>query len=78
MRKILLTAAIAAFAISPALAVTKAADVPPPSVQAQIAALQQQVTTLQKKVEQLQSARSQPVCISLWCSTVVTGRRSPA
>jgi hypothetical protein len=75
MKKICLIAAFA-LTLSPALAVTKPADAPPPSVQAQIAALQQQVVALQKQVESLQSARSQPVCISLWCGTVVTSHRA--
>jgi hypothetical protein len=70
---------IAAFALtlSPALALTKPADAPQPSVQAQIAALQQQVAALQKQVETLQSVHSQPVCISLWCGTVVSSHRAP-
>ncbi len=68
-------AAILALTLSPALAVTRAADAPP-SVQAQIAALQQQVAQLQKQVESLKSAHSQPVCISLWCGTVVSSQRS--
>ncbi len=77
MKKICLIAAIAAFAISPALAVTKPADAPQPSVQAQIAARQQQVAALQKQVETLKSTHGQPVCISLWCGTVVSSQRTP-
>ncbi len=70
---------IAAFALtlSPALAVTRTADAPQPNVQAQITALQQQVAQLQKQVESLKSARSQPVCVSLWCGTVVSSQRAP-
>jgi uncharacterized protein YceH (UPF0502 family) len=76
MRKIFLIAAVAAFTLSPAFAVTKPADAQP-SVQAQIAALQQQVAALQKQVETLKSTHSQPVCISLWCGTVVSSQRTP-
>ncbi|MDB5734732.1 MAG: hypothetical protein JWP16_2250 [Alphaproteobacteria bacterium] len=76
MKKICLFAAVAAFTFSPALAVTKASDATQPTVQAQIAALQQQVATLQKQVESLKSVHSQPVCISLWCGTIVSGHRA--
>ncbi len=75
MKKICLIAAFA-LTLSPALAVTKTADAPQPNVQAQIAALQQQVAALQKQVETLKSTRSQPVCISLWCGTIVSGHRA--
>jgi peptidoglycan hydrolase CwlO-like protein len=75
MKKICLLAAVAAFVISPAIAATKPADAQP-TVQAQIAALQQQVATLQKQVESLKS-HNQPVCISLWCGTVVSSQRTP-
>ncbi len=78
MKKICLIAAFA-LTLSPALAVTKPADAPQPSVQAQLAALQQQVAQLQKQVEALKSSsHSQPVCISLWCGTMVSSPRAPA
>ena len=74
MRCLVTGAAMALLIVSPALATSDAKPAPQPSLQTQVETLQKQVATLQKQVEELRTARNQPVCISFWCGTVISGR----
>jgi hypothetical protein len=65
MKKIL-SIAVVALSLSPALAVTPKPQAP--TVQAQIEALKSQVAALQNQVDHLKITRNQHVCISLWCA----------
>ena len=67
MKIVLGIAAAVVMIVSPALATTPKPPAPQ-SVQAQIDDLKNQVAALQQQVQHLKAARTQQVCISLWCA----------